>query len=578
MRRAFPWRRLRSLPTAAAFLIAAAAAAAQSPAPAVAPTLAEARALLQGGDPAGAVTLLERITAAQPEDGQAWTLLGTALRRAKQPDQAVAAYARSLALDPDQPQVFFNLGAAHAARGDAATALTWLERAQRSGRVDLTAVDADPAFRSLRGNPRLIRLRPTDEDFARPFVEPVEVLREWRGEAANDQFGWIARSLGDVDGDAVADVVTSAPTRAAAAASAGRIYVYSTGSGSLLWTADGHEDDQLGTGLESAGDVDADGINDVIASAPGGGYATVYAGRTGRVLLTVRAEQKQDAFGRHTAGIGDVNRDGHADVIVGAPQNDAGGEDAGRAYVYSGKDGALLLTLTGERAGDGYGSAVTGHTGPDGTLIVVGAPKAGVRKTGRTYVYDGLSATARFTIDADETGAALGAMFLSVPGDVDGDGAPDVYASDFANAAHGPSTGRIVVHSGRTGTALLTLTGETAGEGFGTSPSIAGDVDGDGHADLIVGAWQYGGAAISGGRAYLYSGADGRLLRTFTCRIPGDTFGFDAVTLGDVDADGTIDLLITSAWSGVRGYHSGRVFVVSSGVRRPAPARPAVQR
>jgi hypothetical protein len=167
---------------------------------------------------------------------------------------------------------------------------------------------------------------------------------------------------------------------------------------------------------------------------------------------------------------------------------------------------------------------------------------------------------------------------VSVPGDVDGDGAPDVYASDFANAAHGPSTGRIVVHSGRTGTALLTLTGETAGEGFGTSPSIAGDVDGDGHADLIVGAWQYGGAAISGGRAYLYSGADGRLLRTFTCRIPGDTFGFDAVTLGDVDADGTIDLLITSAWSGVRGYHSGRVFVLSSGVRKPAPARPADQR
>ena len=97
-------------------------------------------------------------------------------------------------------------------------------------------------------------------------------------------------------------------------------------------------------------------------------------------------------------------------------------------------------------------------------------------------------------------------------------------------------------------------------------------VDRDGRADLIVGAWQYGKAAISGGRAYLYSGRDGHLLRTFTDRIPGDTLGFDAVGLGDVDADGTVDLLITAAWSGVHGYHSGRVFVLSSGAARAALA------
>jgi hypothetical protein len=183
-------------------------------------------------------------------------------------------------------------------------------------------------------------------------------------------------------------------------------------------------------------------------------------------------------------------------------------------------------------------------------------------------VYGGLSAAPKFIIEADETGAALGAMFLSVPGDVDGDGVADAYASDFSNSAKGPSTGRTVVHSGKDGRRILTLTGETAGEGFGTSPSVAGDVDGDGHADLIVGAWQYAGAAAGGGRAYLYSGKDGRLIKTFTCRIPGDTFGFDAVDLGDVDADGAIDLLITSAWSGIRGFHSGRIFVISSGVQR----------
>ena len=84
--------------------------------------------------------------------------------------------------------------------------------------------------------------------------------------------------------------------------------------------------------------------------------------------------------------------------------------------------------------------------------------------------------------------------------------------------------------------------------------------------DLIIGAWQYSGAAIGGGRAYLYSGHDGHLMKTFTCRTPGDTLGFDAVTLGDIDRDGRDDFLITSGWSGVNGYHSGRVFVISSGV------------
>jgi large repetitive protein len=124
------------------------------------------------------------------------------------------------------------------------------------------------------------------------------------------------------------------------------------------------------------------------------------------------------------------------------------------------------------------------------------------------------------------------------------------------------------VHSGKSGARVLTLTGEGPGEGFGTSASVAGDLDGDGHADLAVGAWQYAGAAPSGGRIYLYSGKDGRLLRTITCRIPGDTLGFDSVGVGDTDGDGTVDLLVTSAYSGINGYHSGRVFIVSSGIQR----------
>ena len=557
---------IRSLLTLTALVLCLVTAGATQPP--VEPTIAAATARMQAQDPAGAARILEAITAREPSNGRAWRMLGMAYQGAKELDKALAAHRKALEIEPGAPQVLYNLGTAYALKQDARAAFEWLGRAKATRKLDMTQIDSDPNLSSLKGDPRFHALLPAPEDFARPFIEAVNVIREWDGEAANDQFGWIARVVGDVDRDGVPDIVTSAPTKAISGAAAGRVYVYSTKSGRLIWSVDGKPGDQLGSGVEAAGDTDHDGVPDVIASAPGAGKAYVYSGKDGRPLLTFSAETRSDNFGQHVSGVGDVNGDGYADVIVGAPGNGAGGEGAGRAYVYSGKDGHVLLALTGGAAHDGFGSAVAGSRTKAGSFLIVGAPTAGSRHAGRTYVYKGLSSTPAFVIDADDTGTALGAMFLSVVGDVDHDGVPDVYASDFSNAARGPSTGRIYVHSGADGRRLLTLTGETAGEGFGIGPASAGDVDGDGFDDLIVGAWQYAGAAISGGRAYLYSGKDGSFLASYTCRTPGDTFGFDAVGMGDVDGDGTVDFLITSAWSGIHGFHSGRMFIISSGVRR----------
>jgi len=110
----------------------------------------------------------------------------------------------------------------------------------------MTEIAEDVHLAGLRKDSRFNALLPS----ARDFIEPVKVIREWRGEAAGDQFGWIARNIGDVDGDGITDIVTSAPTHGG---HAGRIYVYSVGSGRLLWSADGQAGDELGSGVEGIG-------------------------------------------------------------------------------------------------------------------------------------------------------------------------------------------------------------------------------------------------------------------------------------------------------------------------------------
>jgi hypothetical protein len=530
------------------------------------PEVARAQQQMQAGDVAGTIATLEAFFAKNPDAGAGRLLLGNAYSRKGELDKALAAYRAVPAMPrPPHAQAVFAIAGIEARRGHAEAALEGLEQLAASGVFDMDLARASDDFAALRGSPRFAAAMWGPEDFANPFVETVRVIHEWVGEAKGDQFSWIARSIADVDGDGVREVVTSAPSFGGAPGAAhapGKVYVYSGKSGKLLWSATGQADEDLGTGLEGAGDVNRDGVADVVAGAPGKDRAYVFSGRDGKVLLTL-AGVSGEGYGGAASGAGDLNGDGHADVVVGAATSNAAGPGAGRAYVESGKDGATLRLLDGEAAGDAYGSIVAGAGKGKDAFLLVGAPGAGPAHHGRVYVYHGLTTAPQFVIDADDTGAALGAMFTSVVGDVDGDHVPDVYAADFSNAAKGPSTGRGYVHSGKDGKRLLTFTGESAGDGFGIGSGDVGDVDKDGHDDVLLGAWQFAGAAGSGGKIYLYSGKDGRLLRTITGRIPGETLGFDAAGIGDVDGDGVVDLLVTSSWSNVKGFHTGRMFVIS---------------
>lgn len=521
--------------------------------------IAEAQKLLGEQKFADAIEILDEVVTAEPGQGQAWAMLGRAYLGDGRPEQAIQPYMKASEIPGARRFAVQGLVLAYAALGENDEAWKWFQQARETVMVDLSGMALRPEIESLEDDPRFAELFPDAEVFEDPFVEETRILHDWRGEGRSEEFGWEARNIGDVDGDGANDVVVSAPATAPGGSSAGRVYVYSGKTGELLWVSGADEGDQLGMGIEAAGDVNGDRIPDVIAGAPGAGEAYVYSGRDGETLLKFTAADDDGNFGTNVAGVGDVNDDGHADVAIGAPGG--GNEAPGRVYVYSGKDGGLLKRLEGEEAGHGFGSAVAGYTDATGSYLVIGAPNAG--QGGRVYVYRDLSAEAAFTIEGDETNRQLGGMFVSVIGDCDDDGVPDVYASDWLNAAKGPMTGRIYVHSGKGGQRLLTLTGEEAGDGFGIGPARAGDVDGDGHDDLVIGAWQHGSAAFSGGKVYVYSGKEGALLTTYTGKVPGETFGFDADGMGDVDGDGSIDFLLTSAWSMINGPRSGRTYIVS---------------
>jgi hypothetical protein len=233
--------------------------------------------------------------------------------------------------------------------------------------------------------------------------------------------------------------------------------------------------------------------------------------------LTLTGAAPVDFLGYSVSGAGDVNGDGYGDVIVGAYANDAGGANAGVAHVYYGGPGADAvadLTLTGAAAGDQLGISVSdaGDVNGDGHGdVIVGAylNDAGGVSAGRAYVYHG-GPGAGAVADLTLTGAAAGDFFgysVSGAGDVNGDGYGDVIVGAYQNNAGGSTAGRAYVYYGGPGAdavADLTLTGAAALDQFGNSVSGAGDVNGDGHGDVIVGAYLNDAGGVNAGRAYVY--------------------------------------------------------------------------
>jgi len=419
-------------------------------------------------------------------------------------------------------------------------------------------------------------------------------------------FGCSVATAGDIDGDGYSDIIVGAKhydggDHGSYQYFEGAAYVFFGSASGLsatgMWTVESNEQGaEFGTSVGTAGDVNGDGYSDVIVgtfmseyhSAPQLGKAFVYHGSSTGLSTTANWTAEGDQvychFGSSVGTAGDVNGDGYSDIIIGAPNYDVtANDDQGKAFIYHGSGSGLGASGTPSNADwshdaynypdSSFGSSVStaGDVNGDGySDVIVGAPEFTLYNTreGLVFLYLGSSSGVNTNFQTYFYGGQENAYFgraVALAGDLNGDGFGDVVVgADWQDVGYN-NLGRIFVLKGSStglpGVSPISdaeawvVAGEQENINFGRSVGPAGDIDGDGYSDIIIGAQGYddlvGVPHDNVGKVYVYYGSTADSLETDpSWDLEGEnTFAYlgrSVNSAGDVNADGYMDVIIGS--------------------------------